>query len=58
MIGQVMSVVREKFATQVDATLLESVRELVELESDGLVVSWPDGLTALDARRMLEARGK
>ena len=36
---------------------LESIRELVELENDGLVVSWPIGLIALDARRMLEARG-
>ena len=46
-----MSVVREKFATQVDATLLESVRELAKAEGRQIQAVVEDAL-----RQHLEAK--
>ena len=52
-----MSVVREKFATQVDATLLKSVRELAKAEGRQIQAIVEDALRQhLDARSHLKDR--
>ena len=57
MMGQVMSVVREKFATQVDATLLESVRELAKAEGRQIQAVVEDALRQhLEAKSPLKGR--
>jgi len=55
--GQVMSVVREKFATQVDATLLESVRELAKAEGRQIQAVVEDALRQhLESKSPLKGR--
>ena len=54
-----MSTVREKFATQVDAELLESVRSLAKAEERQIQAVVEDALREhLDARKNPKGRGR